>query len=392
VATLGVLADLHVLDSIIGQSISRDMVEFLKAYWANASNLSQQDSFESDGGSASFSFDDEAFTTTVEKNIGNAAFLSPLPIRIVFSSLFMIEGFVNYSSVQFIKFSKNYVPTMCKVTLQVRALYMGFAREHAYLTDALETAVADMVNQQKEDNATSAKMRNLSYYGPSIVYNSPRLNKFLAGLGTRTIANYGFSFYDFWNSDSYISSTGASAPGEEFTFIGTVKSWVSPALSQAFSNQECEWTLSGKVTFTEILPSGSVGRTIMEEDIQYYKNSSSSERGAPDNPLTNQEFANNANKKTSEQDSQTNKYSFAVGPKNRRHKMENANSSVKIEVTHTVTMTFGVNSGTRTETSSTTRSVTVGPTVEEWGKFNAQGVQFRMENKTASGGRGAFVS
>lgn len=382
VATLGVLADLHILDSIIGQSISQDMVDFLKAYWANASNLSQQDTFESGDGSASFSFDDASFTTTVEKNLGNSAFLSPLPIRIVFSSLFMVEGFVTASSVQFIKFSKNYVPTMCKVTLQVRALYMGFAREKAYLTDALQTAVADMVEQQKQDNNTSAKMRNFAYYGPSFVYYSPQVKKVLPGNGEVSISNYGFSFYNFWNSDS---TSGTINDGHEMRLQGTLKSWVTPALAQSVANQECEWTFTGKVTFTEVLPSGEDGATLLEEEIKYYRDNLSK-------TLTSEEIAGNANKKTSESDSQTNKYAFAYGPNTRRNKMENANSSVRIDIEHTVTVMYTANSGPQKETAVTRQKAIINPTVQDWGKFNAQGIQFRLENRVPTSGRGAFLS
>ena len=136
------------------------MVDFLKSYWNNASNLSQS-TYTAGDGSASFSFNDTAFQTTVQKNYGNSAFLSPLPVRIVFSSLFMVEGFVTSSSVQFVKFTRNYVPTICKVTLSVRALYIGFAREKAYLTDALETAVSDMVETNKKDKLLETTMKNL---------------------------------------------------------------------------------------------------------------------------------------------------------------------------------------------------------------------------------------
>lgn len=382
VATLGVMADLHVLDSIIGQAISRDMVDFLRDYWKNASNLSQSDSFESEAGSASFSFDDTAFTTVVEKNLGNSSFLSPLPIRIVFSSLFMVEGFVTASSVQFVKFTKNYVPVICKVTLNVRALYIGFAREHAYLTDALETAVVDMANQQKQDNDTASKMKNLSFYGPSFVYYSPQLKKLLPGSGEVSISNYGFSFYDFWNSDS---TSGTVGDGHELRFQGTLKSWVRPALAQAVTNQECEWTFTGKVEFIEVYPDGTDGRTILEQDIKYYRDNLSKN-------LTGTEVASNANKKTSEKDSQTNKYAFAYGPNTRLFKMQNPNSSVRIEVTHTTTITFTTNSGSQQETSTVTKTAVIEPTVQNWGKFNAQQEQFRIENQVAATGRGAYLS
>lgn len=167
VATLGVLADIYILDSIIGQSITPDMVDFLKLYFNYASSSAATDPTApttEDGtttGDGSMAFNESEFTANVSRSYGNGAFLSPLPIRIVFSSLFMVEGFVTGSSVQFVKFSKNYVPTVCKVTLDIQALYFGFAKKHAYLTDSIAEGID---KELKNREADAAAQDNASQY------------------------------------------------------------------------------------------------------------------------------------------------------------------------------------------------------------------------------------
>jgi hypothetical protein len=89
-------------------------------------------------------FDDTAATQALTANYGNSAFLVSTPVRIVFSSLFMVEGYITATQVTFNKFNPNMVPTQCLVGITMQALYIGFARDKTYLTktlkEALETA------------------------------------------------------------------------------------------------------------------------------------------------------------------------------------------------------------------------------------------------------------
>jgi hypothetical protein len=82
----------------------------------------------------------------IYNNFGNSAFLVSMPIRIVFSSLFMVEGYVTATMVTFNKFNANMVPTQCTVGIQMQALYIGFARKDTFLTltlaEGLEAANA----------------------------------------------------------------------------------------------------------------------------------------------------------------------------------------------------------------------------------------------------------
>jgi predicted transport protein len=71
-------------------------------------------------------------------NIGNTAFLIPLPIRFVLSSLYMLEGFVTGTDVQFLKFNRAYVPMQCVVSLSVNALYVGYAKRKTFFSVVLQ--------------------------------------------------------------------------------------------------------------------------------------------------------------------------------------------------------------------------------------------------------------
>lgn len=71
-------------------------------------------------------------------NIGNSAFLVPMPMRIIFSSLYMIDGYVMSTNVMFTKFNTNMVPIQCRVLLNVNAVYIGFARDKTFLSESIE--------------------------------------------------------------------------------------------------------------------------------------------------------------------------------------------------------------------------------------------------------------
>jgi hypothetical protein len=79
-------------------------------------------------------------TNAFTRIIGNSAFLVSTPVRIVFSSLFMVDGFIQGSAVNFTKFSKDMIPTMCAINITVEAKYIGFAKKDTYLTETLKTA------------------------------------------------------------------------------------------------------------------------------------------------------------------------------------------------------------------------------------------------------------
>jgi hypothetical protein len=145
---IGVLADLKVLFAIIGQGLSSEQVTFFKKL-AELQSATSRDTSEStdqlldENGTpvtpgSGFTFADGRNSLDSNINLGNFAFLSTLPVRVVFSSLFMVDGFITRSSVLYTKFNANMVPVQCTVNLQMQATYIGFARQDTILTEALK--------------------------------------------------------------------------------------------------------------------------------------------------------------------------------------------------------------------------------------------------------------
>jgi hypothetical protein len=187
--TIGVLADLLIFDSIIGQGISPDTVEAINAFTNNIVNASnavkkQVQKLDKDG-KPMYDKDpndptgtsyipvmveqtgDTAFVSLMDNlNFGNSAFLNPLPVRIVFSDYFMVEGLITASTVGFQKFSKDLVPTVCTVNVAVDALYLGFAQRKAYLTNQLSIAAEAEATLAQDDQieADSAKIQLTRYF------------------------------------------------------------------------------------------------------------------------------------------------------------------------------------------------------------------------------------
>lgn len=148
VCQIGVLADIFVLDSIIGQGINKETITTLQ-------NIVDRNAREAKKNPPKDAEDDENKdeqdkNTNIKTgndywaanssdlgnnpNMGNTAFLVPSPVRIMLSNLMMVEGFVTQSSVNIHKFSNTFIPTQAVVTLQIQALYIGFAKQQTMLT------------------------------------------------------------------------------------------------------------------------------------------------------------------------------------------------------------------------------------------------------------------
>lgn len=155
-ADIGVLADIRVLDSIVGQGISDDIIDYILARGEIVQSYISDTSVTTDTGASTggttttstvdtsngtFTWNSANAEKALNSNLGNQAFLIPNPVRVVFSSLFMVDGYVQSMAVTFNKFSRTMVPTQCMVTIQMQALYLGFAREKTYLTESLAEAV-----------------------------------------------------------------------------------------------------------------------------------------------------------------------------------------------------------------------------------------------------------
>lgn len=166
----GVLHDLSIFDKIIGQGISQDVIDTITNF--NAKVAEVQNSLTNQGNNANQNnqfiqntqFKEAAFKKALsEKNFGNSAFINPLPVRIVFGDLFMVEGFVTGSAVAFQKFSHQMIPTICQVNCTVQALYFGFAKRKAFLTDSLADWYKSVVTPSSQQNNAQSKIDALTY-------------------------------------------------------------------------------------------------------------------------------------------------------------------------------------------------------------------------------------
>jgi hypothetical protein len=143
-ADIGVLADLSVLYAIIGQGFTVDTAksqfnilkdnarrEYERAVAQGDPTYTIAKSVTEGSSSSKTIYEEKSdFDTYFENflnkseflssqgqegnvNLGNSAFLVPMPMRIIFSSLYMIDGYVMSTSVMFTKFNTNMVPTQC---------------------------------------------------------------------------------------------------------------------------------------------------------------------------------------------------------------------------------------------------------------------------------------
>lgn len=151
--TIGVLSDISILDTIVGQKITADLIEQVIAQQTlYASKAQPSDSSEE----SAQAFDPEKFRAGYEVNYGNQAFLMPNPVRVVFSSLMMVDGFVTSMAVNYVKFNAAMVPITATISVQMQAVYIGFAKSQTALQVNLDKA------QESLDNANGDREPNPS--------------------------------------------------------------------------------------------------------------------------------------------------------------------------------------------------------------------------------------
>jgi hypothetical protein len=173
VSQVGVLADIFVLDTITGQGISSDMIkalaqrqsEFLTQQMDSEKealkDLSKKDQKAGEvfGKLKKLETSPDALSEKFRVNLGNSAFLNPQPFRVMFSTLFMVEGIATNVSVNFTKFSQNMVPTQCTVDISMYALYIGFAKKNTFLYDNLVNTTKDTSTQITKDEEVINKLK-----------------------------------------------------------------------------------------------------------------------------------------------------------------------------------------------------------------------------------------
>lgn len=196
---IGVLSDLQVLYSIIGQGFSNDFIGQQLETIKQQARVEANDQYTSDdaGYSQALADIESASVSNFQgsANLGNNAFLIPMPVRIVFSELFMVDGFVTGTTVRFTKFNTNMVPIQASVGISMNAMYIGFAKQETFLTVQLdnieENIRRDRIEKQEDDrevlNAVKQSARRF-------VFACDDSGEWLAGLGKADellpIANY----------------------------------------------------------------------------------------------------------------------------------------------------------------------------------------------------------
>ena len=162
---VGVLADIAAFYAVIGQGVSETQKEFAKeAYGQRINTEARQNDTNSipDAAGTSVSTDtSEALRRSgefIDVNVGNTAFLHPLPVRVMFSTLYMVEGMVNSTNVVYTKFSSTMVPMQATMSVTMRAMYIGFASRETWVTQYLQDAIeAEKLAEleEKQDRADS---------------------------------------------------------------------------------------------------------------------------------------------------------------------------------------------------------------------------------------------
>lgn len=145
---LGVLVDMNLLDQIVGQGISKDMIDYIvergNVIYSQQVAESTSTTTNADGTTSTTSelpaWDEAKVRSALDNNVGNQAFLIPNPVRVVFSSLFMVDGYVQSMDVAYVKFTQTMIPQQVVISIQMQAMYLGFARAKTFLTTALENA------------------------------------------------------------------------------------------------------------------------------------------------------------------------------------------------------------------------------------------------------------
>jgi len=280
VCSIGVLADIMVLDGVIGQGISTETIKILNtisstqaAATATDSTATEeqkkqaQDILEKESQKVKYWTQDAA----TNPNLGNTAFLVPTPVRIMLSNMMMIEGFILTSSVNFHKFSKHYIPTQCRVDLTVQALYIGFAKNQTLLTQDTPLSLTsggsgpdEVTVKEKDANILKATQDGIDGFFKTCKFNEnlvPKNAIFLTGTqGFQTgyfLSNFLMSITNPAGEEFYKIYTSANGGEVTWFWEATIKMfWYSMAVNQQ----------NNRVTGVVSAPVGTAFRKVTKED------------------------------------------------------------------------------------------------------------------------------
>lgn len=167
VTEIGVLADIMVLDDIVGQGLAKDILKSLQSgggFTITDSTTPTEPNEDENSDETDKANSDNNATWNKERlnefstNLGNKAFLVPSPVRILFSPWLMVEGFVMTYSVIFNKFTPEMVPSHATVAIQMQALYVGFAQQKTMLTEPVPAEITPGTEADAPAPGTEARI------------------------------------------------------------------------------------------------------------------------------------------------------------------------------------------------------------------------------------------
>jgi hypothetical protein len=260
---VGVLHDISALFRVIGQGISADDLENaivrsrenLAAGYSTLDEIDQTveqiDTYNKAVSNSSSFFSNNA-------NVGNTAFILPYPVRIVFSSLYIVEGFVTSTALEILKFNHAYVPMQAQVTLAVNALYLGFAKKNTYFTHVLKTSA------EEERNRRLSIQENVRSVEATIRQNLNGLNvKLYPGTFDQSnepnTGSTGVATFDKLFNDAEVVAPEGRSPLDSFYVNASPTDWQRPPATVTVTPIENP----ARATFT---PGGGIPLTPPEED------------------------------------------------------------------------------------------------------------------------------
>jgi hypothetical protein len=285
VTKIGVLADILVLDAVIGQGINSETVSIIKKIAdkaASAANATTQ-SFSTPGTTLTAKQQDaqdrKDFNAKAadfwtgqsgsNPNLGNQAFLVPTPVRIVLSNNMMVEGFVLQSAVNFHKFSRDFIPTQATVELSVQALYIGFSKQNTILTtpNPITTETGPdtptvTTSQTLAHNAIEDRLKTIYKGSPKHQKSTQDLLKYLTL--TETLHNFSFDMLLTDASNEYRNTSLTELTGgvSSFFWSGEIKMWwYQHVVGASNSRQLTRTSAEGSITLEKGAPNDSFLKT-----------------------------------------------------------------------------------------------------------------------------------
>lgn len=283
VTEIGVLADIMILDDIVGQGLAKDVLSSIQSntltFAKEKSTTSTADEGDKADTDATAQWDSRRLTE-FSANLGNKAFLTPTPVRILFSPWFMVEGFVMSYSVTFNKFTPQMIPTQAVVAVQMQALYVGFAQEKTFLTDMPEladetgTGGPDIPAPGTPERDTYDQTKSgLEFYIEKVAHIQGKENAldildcFFANPNKEKEINFiglvSEKGQDFYENGAAKEKNGG---GLKFTVKGEIKVWWHSHISGASNERQTTRTsATGSSTYVVGMPPGEGG------DDKYYE-------------------------------------------------------------------------------------------------------------------------